>query len=185
MANSTINISNPLTQGRVWEQEESMTEASFSELYRRHVNKIYYYIYSRVQNSADAEDLTSQTFITALETRHKLRDEKKFTPWLYSIARNKTNDHFRRNSRRVDLPLEDELFTNKAQNPTEAMLQQERLIDLEHILVSLSPIEQEYIRLRLIAELPFAEIAQILNQSESTLKKSYYRLLERLQAQAE
>ncbi len=65
------------------------------------------------------------------------------------------------------------------------MLQQERLIDLEHILASLSPIEQEYIRLRLIAELPFAEIAQILNQSESTLKKSYYRLLERLQAQAE
>jgi RNA polymerase sigma-70 factor (ECF subfamily) len=185
MANSTTDISNPLAQGRIWDKEESMTETSFSELYRRHVNKIYYYIYSRVQNSADAEDLTSQTFITALETRHKLRDEKKFTPWLYSIARNKTNDHFRRNSRRSELPLEDELFTKQSQNPTEAMLQQERLIDLERILASLKPIEQEYLRLRLIAELPFAEIAQVLNMSESSLKKSYYRLLERLQAQAE
>ncbi len=65
------------------------------------------------------------------------------------------------------------------------MLQQERLIDLERILASLKPIEQEYLRLRLIAELPFAEIAQVLNMSESSLKKSYYRLLERLQAQAE
>ena len=161
-----------------------MTETSFSELYRRHVNKIYYYIYSRVQNSADAEDLTSQTFITSLETRHNLRDEQKFTPWLYSIARNKTNDHFRRNSRRSELPLEDELFTNKAKTQ-EAMLNLERMIDLERILASLKPIEQEYLRLRLIAELPFAEIAQVLNMSESSLKKSYYRLLERLQAQAE
>ena len=65
------------------------------------------------------------------------------------------------------------------------MLDLERMIDLEQILASLKPIEQEYLRLRLIAELPFAEIAQVLNMSESSLKKSYYRLLERLQAQVE
>ena len=44
---------------------------SFSELYRRHVNQVYYYIYSLAQNTADAEDICSETFITALETRHK------------------------------------------------------------------------------------------------------------------
>ena len=65
------------------------------------------------------------------------------------------------------------------------MLDLEKMIDLERILASLKPIEQEYLRLRLIAELPFAEIAQVLKMSESSLKKSYYRLLERLQAQAE
>ncbi len=57
-----------------------MAEKSFSELYRLHVNKIYYYLLSRVRNSADAEDLTSQTFITALENRHRLRNPEKFTP---------------------------------------------------------------------------------------------------------
>ena len=65
------------------------------------------------------------------------------------------------------------------------MLDLERMIDIERIMASLKPIEQEYLRLRLIAELPFAEIAQVLNMSEPSLKKSYYRLLERLQAQAE
>lgn len=52
-------------------RKDSMAEKSFSELYRLHVNNVYYYLLSRVRNEADAEDLTSQTFITALEKRHR------------------------------------------------------------------------------------------------------------------
>ncbi len=59
------------------------------------------------------------------------------------------------------------------------------MIDLERLISALNPIEQDYLRLRLIAELPFAEIAEILHQSETRVKKSYYRLLERLQAHME
>lgn len=58
-------------------------------------------------------------------------------------------------------------------------------MDLDRLIEQLSPLEQEYLRLRLIADLPFAEIAKILRQKESKIKKSYYRLLERLQAQME
>ena len=166
-------------------RKETMAEKSFSELYRLHVNKIYYYLLSRVRNSADAEDLTSQTFITALENRHRLRNPEKFTPWLFSIARNKANDFFRRAARRPLQSLEDDLPPTLPSDPLDAQLNQDRMIDLERLLATLSPIEQDYLRLRLIAELPFAEIAEILHQSETRVKKSYYRLLERLQAQME
>jgi RNA polymerase sigma-70 factor (ECF subfamily) len=61
----------------------------------------------------------------------------------------------------------------------------DRLIDLEHLIIHLAPREQEYLRLRIVAELPFAEIASILKKPETRIKKRYYRLLDRLQAQME
>ena len=161
------------------------TNPDFSELYRKHVNSVYYYLYSRVRNTADAEDLTSQTFITALETMHKLRDTSKFTPWLFRIARNKAMDHFRRARRRPTQVFNEELDRSLSSLRQDDRLKQDQRIDLERIIAGLKPIEQEYLRLRLIAELPFSEIASILRKPESRIKKSYYRLLERLQAQVE
>jgi len=166
-------------------RKEDMAEKSFSELYRLHVNNIYYYILSRVRNSADAEDLTSQTFITALENRHRLRNPKKFTPWLYSIARNKANDYFRRAARRPMQSLDEDFSPITDVDLLEKQLNHEKLLDLEKLISELSQLEQDYLSLRLIAELPFAEIAAVLHQSEARVKKSYYRLLERLQAQME
>jgi len=153
----------------------------FSELYRRNVNRVYYYLYSRVANSQDAEDLTSQTFVTALETLHQLRDPAKFTPWVFSIARNKAMDHFRKVGRQ---PL-DELAEELPDNPGLSQSEREELIELERLISRLKPLEQDYLRLRLVANLPFAEIAEVLSKSESSIKKHYYRLLERLKAQVE
>lgn len=161
------------------------TSPDFSKLYREHVNSVYYYLYSRVHNTADAEDLTSQTFITALEKMPELRDPGKFTPWLFRIARNKAMDYFRRSRRRPTEVFNEELDQSFSVLRQDDRLKQDRMIDLERIIAGLKPIEQEYLRLRLIAELPFAEIASILGKSESRIKKSYYRLLERLQAQVE
>lgn len=185
MTDSLTQTKEAINVSVVLSRKGSMAEKSFSELYRLHVNNIYYYLLSRVRNSADAEDLTSQTFITALENRHRLRNPDKFTPWLFSIARNKANDYFRRASRRTFQPLEDDLLPVSAQPPQASTEDLESLIDLDRLISELSPREQDYLRLRLVAELPFAEIAMVMNQSETKVKKSYYRLLERLQAQVE
>ena len=64
--------------------------ADFTELYRRNATNVFYYLYSRVRNVADAEDLTSLTFVTALENLSGLRDPRKFTPWVFTIARKKS-----------------------------------------------------------------------------------------------
>lgn len=158
---------------------------SFSELYRRHVNQVYYYIYSRVQNTADAEDICSETFITALETRHKLRDESRFKPWLFTIARNKVNDYFRKVYRQPRSELTQKTVDKISLIDYHDGLDRDRMLALEQMLNALTPIEQDYIRLRLIADLPFADIAQVMRQSENKVKKAYYRLVERLKAQVE
>lgn len=159
-------------------------KASFSDLYRQHASRVYYYLYARVRSVAEAEDLTSQTFITALENYHKLKDPTKFVPWVFTIARNKANDHYRKRYRHPVQRFDEELQANH-QLSSSTTLQAERMVELERLISALKPLEQEYLRLRLVADLPFAQIAGILKQPENRIKKSYYRLLERLQAQVE
>jgi len=83
------------------------TTADFTELYRRNATNVFYYLYSRVRNVADAEDLASQTFLTALENLPKLRDPLKFTPWVFTIARNKAFDFFRKAQRRPTVDFDE------------------------------------------------------------------------------
>ena len=159
--------------------------ADFTELYRRNATNVFYYLYSRVRNVADAEDLTSLTFVTALENLSGLRDPRKFTPWVFTIARNKAFDYFRQSQRRPMADFDEELESAKAVEVTLSQTDQDRLCDLESLISRLRPLEQEYLRLRIVADLPFAEIASILSEPETRIKKKYYRLLERLQAQVE
>ena len=159
--------------------------ADFTELYRRNATNVFYYLYSRVRNVADAEDLTSLTFVTALENLSGLRDPRKFTPWVFTIDRNKAFDYFRQSPRRPMADFDEELESAKAVEVTLSQTDQDRLCDLESLISRLSPLEQEYLRLRIVADLPFAEIASILSEPETRIKKKYYRLLERLQAQVE
>ncbi len=161
------------------------TTADFTELYRRNATNVFYYLYSRVRNVADAEDLASQTFLTALENLPKLRDPLKFTPWVFTIARNKAFDFFRKAQRRPTVDFDEELDQTQATIGELSQANQDRLRDLERLISRLNPLEQEYLRLRIVADLPFAEIASILSEPETRIKKKYYRLLERLQAQVE
>jgi RNA polymerase sigma-70 factor (ECF subfamily) len=167
-------------------EKASRAEAvNFTELYHRNATPVFYYLCSRVRNVADAEDLTSQTFVTALENLSKLRDPLKFRPWVFTIARNKALDFFRKTQRRPTADYDEELDEAKAVGANLSQTDQDRLRDLERLISRLSPLEQEYLRFRIVADLPFAEIASILSEPETRIKKKYYRLLERLQAQVE
>lgn len=158
---------------------------NFTELYRENAAPVFYYLYSRVRSIADAEDLTSQTFVTALENLSRLRDPRKFTPWVFTIARNKAFDYFRQSQRRPIAGYDEQLDLANTAGGALTQADRDRLLDLERLMSRLSLIEQEYLRLRIVADLPFAEIAAILGEPETRIKKKYYRLLERLQAQVE
>jgi len=58
-------------------------------------------------------------------------------------------------------------------------------MDLRQHITKLSEKEQELIRLRLVGELPFKQVSQVMHEPETRIKKRYYRLLERLRAQME
>ncbi|MCZ7671786.1 MAG: sigma-70 family RNA polymerase sigma factor [Chloroflexi bacterium] len=91
---SEANIAEPL-DAALMQAAQRDTEA-FVPLYRRYVRRIYRYLYSRLRNSADAEDLTSQTFTEALAALPRYQEQGAFAAWLFAIARRRLTDHYRR-----------------------------------------------------------------------------------------
>ena len=168
------------------EDAEIQTFTDLPALYQAYARKVFHYHYSRVQNLHEAEDLTSQTFMSAWEKWSSLREPTKAVGWLFTIARNKAFDHFRNRRTFQHATLNDEMTPTLTPEYSHVTADtQERLLDLRELLDQLSESEQELIRLRLVSELPFKQIALVLREPETRIKKRYYRLLERLQAQME
>ena len=158
-------------------------EAALAQIYDAFAKPIYRYHYSRVGNSADAEDLTSQTFMAVIEALPRYQHRGRFTAWMFQIARNKAMDHFRRNHRVSDVI---ESFVDTAQaDALEAIYQKESKTQLKRLLQMLDEDERELLRLRFTAELSFVQIGQLLGRTEDAVRKSIRRILDRLAVQME
>ena len=157
--------------------------AAFGRLYDRYVQPIYRYIYSRVGSTHEAEDITSQTFVKAYESLNGYRERGLFSAWLFRIAQSKLNDHFRRSRREVGLEAAGEIL--EREDALGVLIRAEELSRMRSIIAHLDEEQQELIRLRYVADLSFAEIADLLGRREDAVKKSVYRLLARLKSQME
>ena len=156
---------------------------AFGLLYDRYAPSIYRYLLSRLGNVEEAKDVTSQTFLTAFEAFPRYQHQGYFSAWLFSIARSKYVDHLRR-ARRQPGPL-DEGVTADLPDPLGQVIETERVSELKRCIRALPEREQDLLRLRYVAGLSFAEVASLLKKKEDAVKKSIYRLLDRLQNQLE
>ena len=75
----------------------------FARLYDRYIQRVYRFLLARTASPAEAEDLTSQTFLTAVEKLGKYHPDGHFSAWLFRIALNKQIDLFRKKKRRFPL----------------------------------------------------------------------------------
>jgi RNA polymerase sigma-70 factor (ECF subfamily) len=151
----------------------------FAALYNHHVQSIYRYIYSRVGSQAAAEDITSQTFLSAMEALPNYRERGHFRAWLFAIARRKVVDHYRQ--QRPDQSSDLEKIQANIPDPLQHLVRKEEFAQLYAAITELTEYERELIRLRYVADLPFAEIGKLVGKSEGAAKKALYRLLDRLQ----
>lgn len=157
---------------------------AFAILYDRYVVRVYRYMLHRTGNELEAEDLTSKVFLAALHSIRNFSQKVPFGAWLFTIARRRVADYYRRlppttpfdNNR--DLPSSEEDLLKQ-------VIQTERIAHLEKQIVRLEDRDLELLRLRFSAELTFPEIAILLGQKEDTVKKSLYRLLDRLGSRME
>lgn len=148
---------------------------AFAVLYKRYVNRIYGYIFSRVRNVKDAEDLTHQVFYEVLKDMPKHHHWDNFVAWLFKIAKHKAIDYIRQ--KRVEFPID---VYNGHPDQEDAMINQmimdESIERLNALIQTLNAEQQEMLRLRFAAGLSYREIASILNRSEGGIKMALHRL---------
>lgn len=171
-----------LPDGKLVEQARQDPRA-FGKVYDRYLDPIYRYVYNRTGNPADAEDITSQTFLAALEGLPKYRENGYFAAWLFAIARRKVADHYR--SRRSQVDLDEVQFIWIDHEMDGSLIRNQRKEALQKVLQALPEQDKELLRLRYLAELNFSDIARLLKRSEPAVKKAYYRLIDRIQQKME
>lgn len=134
-----------------------------------HLRRIFVQIYRIVDNVADAQDLTQETFIKALQHQEQLKDEQKAAHWLSRIATNTAIDFLRRNSRATFCEI-DEAPESHTESPEQELLRGEHREYLEDGLRLLSPRERQALLLRDVEGLPAEEVASILDCSKATVR---------------
>lgn len=157
---------------------------AFSELYQRHVQRVYRYVLVRVGgNVQDAQDLTSQTFLAAMEGLKSYRSTQPFVAWLLGIARHKVADQFRRQKPQMDLETAVSLTDTNTDDPDEQLDQQLDIARVTRKLQTIAPDRAEVITLRLMAGLEVSDIARLLDKNEAAVRMLLFRGLRDLQTQ--
>ena len=152
---------------------------AFGKLYERYVTRIYNYIYYRVGNVSDAEDLTERVFMRAMNHIGNYNHRGlPFSAWLYQIAHNLVANWHRDNSRRKDVPLDDGMLLSQNLNfPEHELLLLEERERLLHVIRHLPSERQELLILKFVDDLSNAEIGKVMGRTEGAIKSLYHRTL--------
>ena len=137
------------------------------------LRRIFLLIYRIVGNAADAQDLTQEAFIKALQREEQLKDTGKATHWLSRIATNTAIDFLRRHGRlsftEID-ELVEPLTSPSSESPEQLVLGAERRAYLEDGLRLLTQRERLALLLRDVEGLPAEEVARRLGCSKATVR---------------
>lgn len=140
-------------------------------------------------NPEDAADMTQEAFLKAWRSLSSFQFESSFSTWLYRLASNTCLDYLRSLKRRpqCSLTVEDDEgeeqvldVTDEAPTPEEALLSAEELSQLVHALSQLDASQRQIITLRVVNDLSYAEIAEILDVKEGTVKSRLARARDNL-----
>ena len=152
---------------------------AFGELYERYVDRIYSYVYSRVQNVQDAEDLTARIFYRALDRLDRYEDRGlPFGAWLFRIAHNLVANWHRDQSHRRFVPIDELVFPAERRNEPEATA--ERRAGEDALWAAIERLPEERRRLlfhKFGDQLTNIEIGELMQKSEGAIKSLYFRTL--------
>ena len=155
-------------------------ENRLAALYEEYFDKIARYIYVRIGDKSESEDLASEVFLKALKAIKTYRDSgPPMQAWLFKIAHNIIVDHLRKVSRIRTVPI-DTIEIVDDNDPVDIT---EKKIEMEKVgaaMVQLTEEQREVIRLRFFGGLTSKEAAEVLNKTDGAVREMQRAALEKL-----
>ena len=177
-----------IPDSQLLEQANNLDPRALAEIYDRYAESIYRYLCRYLGDAAQAEDLTSEVFLTLLQvagTSRAPRDHLR--GWLYRVAHNRATDSFRQQSKNGTYSLDqhphlegnlDSVTSDDL--PVAALEKQQTQQQLRMAISQLTPDQQRVILLRFGESLKISEVGQLMGKSEGAIKVLQYRAIRRL-----
>src|SRR5579864_459841 len=161
------------------QQAAQWSETAFREVYSRYIRPVNAYILRRVRNHHDAEDLTAQVFVQALDHLDPGKANDEVASWLFTSARNATANHARR--RRYVVSVEEiPESADESEDPGEIVLDEEMLDRVLDAIAELPEERRKALVLRFVEQLPHAEIAEVPGRTETSARVLLHRTIAHL-----
>lgn len=161
------------------ERMKSGDKNALHEVYEAYIGYIYTIVLQTVSNREDAEDVTSEFFMKLWRLADTYREGNGHRAWMAAIARNMAVDLLRKTKREV---LTEDFTDTVTENASEVSVEQEVIADmsLRQALGTLKPREREVVHLKIMGEMTFQEIADVLEIPLGTVTWRYQNAIQKL-----
>ena len=159
---------------------------AYGKLYDEYVKRIYRFVYFKISNHEEAEDITSEVFLKAWNYLKDKKEVKSFAGLLYRIARNSVIDHYRARAAKPVIistvtSVEETIEVGDGGEWTEKL---QIKLESDEILLAIKRLKQEYqevLTLRYVDELTIDEIAEIVGKGKIAVRVTLHRALKKLE----
>ena len=158
----------------------SSKEDALAGLYNEYYDKIARYIYVRMGNRAEAEDMAGEVFLKALESLGSYKERGvPMQAWLFRIAHNLVVDYLRRSSRQGMISV-DVVEVEAESNPQEIAETSIEMARVSEAMAELTPAQKQVIELRFFGELTSEEAGKVMNKSSGAVREMQSAAIKRL-----
>jgi RNA polymerase sigma-70 factor (ECF subfamily) len=165
-------------KNQVDEQREK--ESRLAGLYEEYFDKIVHYIYVRIGDRHEAEDLAGDVFLRALESLKSYKERGiPMQAWLFRIAHNASVDYLRKKGRGTSVPIEEVVMTN-GEDPVAIAEKSFEMRKVEEAMHKLTPEQREVVRLRFFGGLSSKEVGVIMRKSDGAVREMQRSAIEKL-----
>lgn len=145
-------------------------------IYKKYCKCVYNFLYKLTNDIELSEELTQETFYTAIKKINTLNKKESIRTWLYQIAKNKWKDYLKKN-KKANIDLDENTVENLVANCDieEDMIAKDNIIEFYKKIHMLDIDTREIIYLKIIRNFTFKEISQILGKNEEWARTKFYR----------
>lgn len=154
---------------------------SIEDVYKQHSNTVYKYLFCLTHNEDVAEDLTQETFSIAVKEINKFKGECKVSVWLCQIAKHLWYQKIKKDKKYQNISLNELNYDlENFEKTEEIIIRNEEKLKLFKDIQKLDNNSKEVLYLRMIGNLNFIEIGEILGKTPNWARVTFYRAKQKL-----
>ncbi len=151
---------------------------NIEEIYKMHSNTVYKYLFCLTDNEDLSEELTQETFAIAVKEINKFKGECKVSVWLCQIAKHLWYKELKK--KKINIPIQEIENLQETKTVEDIVFEKEDKLKLFKDIQKLDEKSRELIYLRMIGNLDFTEIGEILGKTANWARVNFYRAKQKI-----